>query len=41
MQNDQNVIFGPNRAEVTRKEKPHNGENNDLYSSGNIVMFVK
>jgi hypothetical protein len=24
--NDQNTIFGPNRAEVTRKEKLHNGE---------------
>ena len=31
--NDLNTIFGPNRAEVTRKEKLHNGEHSDLNSS--------
>jgi hypothetical protein len=31
--NDHNTIFGPNRAEMTRKEKQHNGEHSDLHSS--------
>jgi len=31
--NDQNTVFGPNRPEVTRKGKLHNGEHSDLKSS--------
>jgi hypothetical protein len=35
-------VFGPKRDEVTGKwRKLHNEENNDLYSSSNIVWVIK